>query len=94
MCAMPVKSVYLVIGGRVQGVGYRYFVRHKADELHISGWVRNTPEGRVEIEAEGEADDLDVFIEFLKIGPARSIIQSFSASDIAPPRNFKTFAIR
>jgi len=91
---MPVKSVYLVIGGRVQGVGYRYFARYKADELQIFGWVRNTPEGKVEIEAEGELQNLETFIDWIKIGPSRAIIQSFSVSDIALPRNFKTFTIR
>lgn len=91
---MPVKSVFLTIGGRVQGVGYRYFAQHKAVELRIAGWVRNTMEGKVEIEAEGEPQNLETFIDWIKIGPSRAIIQTFSVSDIAPPRNFKTFTIR
>ncbi|MDP2336514.1 MAG: acylphosphatase [Bacteroidota bacterium] len=91
---MSVKSVYLVIGGRVQGVGYRYFVVHKAEDLQITGWVRNTPEGKVEIEAEGEPSNLETFIDWVKIGPTRAIVQSFSISEITPLRNFKTFTIR
>lgn len=91
---MPVKSVFLTIGGRVQGVGYRYFAQHKADELRIAGWVRNTMEGKVEIEAEGEPQNLAIFIDWVKIGPPRAIVQSFSSSDIAQPRNFKNFIIR
>lgn len=91
---MPVKSVFLIIGGRVQGVGFRYFVRHKAEELHISGWVRNTPDGKVEIEAEGEPRNLETFIDWMKIGPSRAIIRSFSVSDITPLRNFTNFIVR
>jgi len=91
---MPVKSVFLIIGGRVQGVGFRYFVRHKAEELHISGWVRNTPAGKVEIEAEGEPRNLETFIDWMKIGPSRAVIRSFSVSDITPLRNFTNFIVR
>jgi len=91
---MPVKSVFLIIGGRVQGVGFRYFVRHKAEELHISGWVRNTPDGKVEIEAEGEPRNLETFIDWMRIGPSRAVIRSFSVSEITPLRNFNNFIVR
>jgi len=91
---MQVKSVYILIGGRVQGVGFRYFVQHKASELNICGWGRNTPDGKVEIEAEGEPNNLATFIEWLKIGPARAVIRTFSVSDITPLRQFKSFTIR
>jgi len=91
---MPVKSVYLLIGGRVQGVGFRYYVRHRAEELQISGWVHNTPDGRVEIEAEGDPHNLEIFIDWVKIGPTRATIRSFSISEITPIRNFTNFIIR
>ena len=91
---MPVKSNFLVISGRVQGVGFRYFARQKAQELNISGWVRNTPDGNLEIEAEGESLDLAAFTEWMKIGPSRAVIRSFSNSEISPIRNFTNFIIR
>lgn len=90
---MPDKSVFLVITGRVQGVGYRYFAQYKAEELHISGWVKNMPDGKVEIEAEGDSKDLEVFIDWLKVGPARSVIQKFLVSEI-PSSGHKGFMIR
>ena len=86
--------MYLVISGRVQGVGFRYFVRQKALEMQISGWVKNTPDGKLEIEAEGENQNLDAFIEWMRIGPSRAIIRSFSNSEITPIRNFTNFIIR
>ncbi|OFX63721.1 MAG: hypothetical protein A2066_12130 [Bacteroidetes bacterium GWB2_41_8] len=83
-----------MIGGRVQGVGFRYFAQQKASELHICGWVKNTPDGRLELEAEGEPQKLATFIEWLKIGPTRAVVRTFSVSDISPARQFKNFTIR
>jgi len=91
---MPVKTIYLIIGGRVQGVGFRYFAQYKARELNIFGWVRNIPDSKVEIEAEGDAKDLETFIEWMRIGPARSGIRQFSVSEITPIRNFTSFIIK
>ena len=91
---MPVKTFYLIIGGRVQGVGYRYFAQFKARELNIYGWVRNIPDSKIEIEAEGDAKNLETFIEWMRIGPARSGIRQFSVSEITPLRNFTNFIIK
>jgi len=91
---MSFKSVYLVVSGRVQGVGFRYFALHKANEFEINGWIRNAPEGKVEIEAEGESQNIEAFIDWMKIGPSRAIIRNFSVSEISPPRKFTNFTIR
>ena len=91
---MPLRSVYIIIGGRVQGVGFRYFAKQKADELRITGWVRNTPDGKVEIEAEGEPQSIDNYMDWLKIGPSRALISTFSASPFEPSRNYRDFTIR
>jgi len=88
------KSIYILIDGRVQGVGFRYFALQKANEFCIFGWVRNTPDGKVEIEAEGNPQNLKNFIDWMKIGPSRAIVQTFSVSDITPLRHFNNFIIR
>lgn len=88
------RTVFILIGGKVQGVGFRYFALQKANELQIMGWVRNTRDGKVEIEAEGEPHELEIFLDWLKIGPARAIVRSFSVSEISPNRNFTNFIIR
>lgn len=88
------KSIYILIGGRVQGVGFRYFAHQKANELNIFGWVKNTPDGKVEIEASGDSENLEIFTDWMKIGPIRAIVQTFSVSEITPSRNFTSFIIR
>ena len=90
---MPSEQVYIVIGGRVQGVGFRYFAQQKAEELTITGWVKNSSNGKVEIEASGEPHNLNTFIEWMKIGPARAIIQTFTVSVFLPQRTFTHFII-
>ena len=61
-------SVY----GKVQGVGYRYHTSKKANELNISGFVKNKPDGSVYIEAQGDKTDLTTFIDWCKVGPSWS----------------------
>jgi acylphosphatase len=90
---MPIKQVYILISGRVQGVGFRYFALHKAQELNITGWAKNTPDGKVEIEASGLPENLNTFVDWMKIGPARAIIRSFTVSKLSPERKFNHFTI-
>lgn len=58
-----------VVHGRVQGVGYRAFVRSQALLHHLRGWVRNEPSGTVTFVAEGERAALEAFLEALHQGP-------------------------
>jgi len=88
------KSVHILISGRVQGVGFRYFALQKANELNVSGWVKNTPDGKVEIEAEGDPKNVETFQDWMKIGPTRAVIKNCSVSEITPHRHFTNFTIR
>jgi len=64
--------LHFLIQGRVQGVGFRWFVQREASELDLRGWVRNTEEGDVEVVAAGQAADLDELRSSLKRGPRGS----------------------
>jgi acylphosphatase len=61
--------LHFLIQGRVQGVGFRWFVQREAGELGLRGWVRNTEEGDLEVVAAGEPRDLDELRASLRRGP-------------------------
>jgi acylphosphatase len=64
--------LHFLIQGRVQGVGFRWFVHREASELDLRGWVRNTEEGDVEVVASGTAEDLAELRASLRRGPRGS----------------------
>jgi acylphosphatase len=64
--------LHFLIKGRVQGVGFRWFVQREAGELELHGWVRNTEDGDVEVVAAGEPDDLAELRSSLHRGPRGS----------------------
>ncbi len=66
--------LHAVVEGHVQGVGFRYFVLNRANELNLTGWVRNTFSGDVEVVAEGERQVLDDLLESLQKGPRSSFV--------------------
>ena len=71
-------TVNMKITGKVQGVGFRYFVLRQAQELGINGWVSNKSNGDVEALAQGDKEDLDQFIAKVKQGPAFSRVDDVS----------------
>ena len=64
--------LHFLIQGRVQGVGFRWYVHREASELDLCGWVRNTEEGEVEVVASGTAEDLAELRASLRRGPRGS----------------------
>jgi acylphosphatase len=68
--------MHVVVSGRVQGVGFRWFVREAAIELGLAGWVRNRPDGNVEIAADGADERVARFRELLREGPPYAMVVS------------------
>jgi acylphosphatase len=64
-----------IVHGRVQGVGFRYFVERRATSLGLCGWVKNLHDGSVAVLAEGNKKDLDILLANLQKGPAFSFVQ-------------------
>lgn len=87
------ESALITITGRVQGVGFRYFVKQKAEMLGVAGIVKNLPHGSVYVEAEGEPADMETFIAFLKIGPPRAYITDIQIQN-CPAQGFRGFFIK
>jgi acylphosphatase len=82
------------IVGRVQGVGFRWWVRIRADELGLTGWVANDPDDRaVELVAEGPPTALDAFERLLWAGPTSAQVDRVEASREAASGGFRRFEI-
>ena len=60
---------WIVVSGRVQGVFFRQSAADEAGRLGVRGWVRNLPDGRVELEAEGERANVEALVLFCNLGP-------------------------
>ena len=86
------KSVRIYIDGTVQGVFFRGFVKENAERYNVKGFVRNLEDGRVEIFAEGDANDVNQMIEIVKKGPKHAQIKK---ATIKPEKfqDFKNFKI-
>jgi acylphosphatase len=69
------KHFTIRIHGQVQGVFFRASTKEKADELGVTGLVRNEPDGSVHVEAEGEGKSLETFIRWCHQGPARAAVE-------------------
>lgn len=67
-------TVHLLIKGKVQGVFYRATAKEVAEELQLTGWVKNTREGHVEAIATGTHEQLQQFIDWCKQGPPRAVV--------------------
>jgi len=74
------RRAHIIVTGRVQGVGFRYFTRTEASALRLTGWVRNRADGKVEIEAQGESPDIDQFVLALSRGPSWASVDNVSVS--------------
>jgi len=83
-----------VVGGRVQGVGFRYFVLTAANRLGLTGWVANLPDGRVQCVAEGPRADLEALLEALEMGPAGALVTRVSHAWMPPLGGFRSFSVR
>ena len=87
------KRLHAVVQGRVQGVGFRYFVIEEANRLHLAGVVRNLRNGDVEVIAEGEEGPLEALLVALKNGPRMAHVEKVHAV-WEPTRNeFSSFII-
>ena len=87
------KRVKAIVDGIVQGVGYRYNVKHIAIKDKIKGYVKNLDDGRVEIVAEGDDQALERFLNDIRINKEPIFVESIDVSYEEPTGEFKTFKI-
>jgi len=85
--------VRAIVKGRVQGVGYRWFARDAARRLGLKGFVRNLPDGSVEVQAVGDRDALEQFVGRLRRGPAMAYVVDVDCDWSEEELGFSDFTI-
>ncbi|WP_338451198.1 acylphosphatase [Niallia oryzisoli] len=87
-------QLHIIVSGKVQGVGYRYFSQMKAVQYGVTGWAKNLADNSVEIVAVGSKDQLDPFVEELRIGNPFSKISDMKITESEVTENFHSFTIK
>ena len=87
-------SVQAIVYGRVQGVFFRDFVARRATELGLTGYVRNLPDGSVEVLTEGERKQLEKLIGYLKVGPSVARVEKVVTSWSEYSGSYSGFRVR
>jgi len=88
------KQIRAVVHGRVQGVYFRQNTLRVAHDIGVTGWVRNRPDGTVEVVAEGEAGQLEKLLVFLRQGPSGAFVTDVDVEWSASSKNFPDFRVR
>ncbi len=86
------KCIHLIVSGKVQGVFFRDSTRIKANELELTGYVRNLSNGNVEVVAQGDGDKINKLVEFIKNNPGHSKVKDVKIKD-KELEQFKEFEI-
>lgn len=88
------RRAHILVSGRVQGVCYRMYTVHEARRLCLTGWVRNLPDGRVEVVAEGNEGALGALFTWCSHGPSHAVVHSIHDDYSAPTGEFTDFDIK
>lgn len=86
--------VHVYISGRVQGVGYRYSAVHKAKNLGITGWIRNTHDDKVEAVFEGDENAVEEMLKWCKTGSSMAFVTNIEIFKQSCTKEFNNFSIK
>ena len=87
------KAFRAIIRGDVQGVGFRASAAWEARRIGVTGWVRNTDDGSVEVWAEGDEPELDEFFHWLEHGPSTAWVREVQQVWEAPTGRYSSFGV-
>jgi acylphosphatase len=90
----PRSAAEIIVEGRIQGVGYRYFTQRKAEALGLLGYVMNLRDGRVRVRVEGSQETIDELIRDLERGPPLARVEKVRVTRVPPTGRFASFGIR
>ena len=94
MAENEISRLHAFVEGRVQGVGFRYFVQERASVLDLTGWVRNRWDETVEVLAEGERNKLEKLLAALHRGPPSAYVSNVKTDWQTPTGEFSSFSVR
>ncbi len=88
------QQVHMIVKGRVQGVAFRAYTKQEAERILLRGYVRNLPDGSVEIVAYGDRDNLDRLVEWAGIGSPLAHVDGLRVTFSDTSRSYEDFQIR
>ncbi len=88
------RRVGVVVAGRVQGVGFRWSAARVAEDLGLTGWVRNRADGAVAAEVQGPADAVAAFLQWVGEGPPGARVTGVDVRDLPPTEDDRGFEVR
>ena len=87
-------EAHITVSGRVQGVFFRMYTQREANSLNLKGWVRNLPNGNVEIVAQGQKEDIERLIKWCRKGPPLAQVNNVEVQWHTPTDKLEGFEIR
>lgn len=91
--ARSVRRIRAIVSGRVQGVSYRAATADEAGRLGVTGWVRNRRDGTVELEAEGDPEQIAALLAWCGTGPPAARVTGVAVEELAPAGADTSFSI-
>jgi len=91
---VPQVRALVRVRGLVQGVNYRWFTQRFASELDLRGYVKNMPDGSVEVVAEGERSAVEQLLDALRGGPPSAVVETVECEWATPSGEFERFEVR
>ena len=88
------ERAHVYVSGNVQGVFFRDSTRQKAEELGLTGWVKNTPDGRVEAVFEGPTDEVRQMVDWCENGPSQADVDDVEVEYEEPEGDAESFEVR
>jgi acylphosphatase len=82
------------VRGLVQGVNFRWFTQRRASSLDLTGFVRNMPDGSVQVTVEGERAVIEQLLDALRVGPSSAVVENLHVEWHAPSGEFDRFEVR
>ncbi len=87
-------SVHILVSGKVQGVAFRYNARNIASQLGVGGWIKNLPNGKVELMAEGSKNLVEEMVKWCKKGPRMAVVEDMEVNWLPYSGKYNQFQLK